>query len=110
MITKDEHGQYYQNGKLVFTLGQLCKLIDYPFGRNIMIRDFKQWGILLKRNEPSERMKAKGYFIYHFLEFNTKSGVKMGQPIVLVSIEGVVYFKKFVKRKLATINQDKVEN
>lgn len=108
MVTKDEQGQYYENDVPVFTLGQVCKFNNYPFGRNTMIRDFQLWGILLKRNEPSERMKATGYFIYHLHEYKTKSGVKIGEPIALVRIEGVAFLKKFVKRKLATINQDMI--
>jgi hypothetical protein len=103
MITKDKNGQYYENGVPVFTLGQVCKIINYPFGRNIMIRDFQTWRILLKRNEPSERMKATGYFIYHLHEYKTKSGVKMAEPIVLVRIEGVAFLKKYVKRKIAAL-------
>ncbi len=108
MVTKDVNGQYFENDAPVFTLGQVCKIINYPFGRNIMIRNFQQWGILLKRNEPSERMKKTGYFIYHLHEYKTKSGVKMGEPVVLVRIEGVAFLKKYVKRKLAKIKLETI--
>ena len=102
MVTKDENGQYFENGIPVFSLGQLCKFINYPTGRTIMLRDFREWKILLKRNEPSERMKSRGYFIYHLHEFKSKTGVKIGQPICLVTMEGVVFLRKYVQRKLAS--------
>ena len=102
MITKDQNFQYYQNGTPVFTLGQLCKFLNYPKGRNLMISDFKNWGLLLNRGEPSERMKANNFLIYHMLEIKTKSGIKIGKPIVLATMEGVVYLRGYVKRKLAT--------
>jgi hypothetical protein len=105
MVTKDANGQYYENGVPVFTLGQVCKFINYPSGRNTMIKDFQKFGILLKRNEPSERMKTRRYFIYHLHEYKTNSGVKMGEPIALATIEGVAFLKKYIKRKLVTLNQ-----
>ena len=104
MVTKDLNGQYFDDGVPVFNLGQVCKFINYPSGRNTMIKHFQQFGILLKRNEPSERMKARGYFIYHLHEYRTTSGVKIGEPIALVTIEGVAFLKKYIKRKLATTN------
>lgn len=108
MVTRDVNGQFFRNGAPLFSLGQTCKILDYPTGRTNMIKDFQMWGLLLKRNEPAERMKAMDYFIYHLHEYKTKSGVKMGEPVALVRIEGVAFLKKYVKRKLAKIKSETI--
>ena len=98
--------QIYYEGEAVFTLGQASKLLNLGLGRNRMIRYLRQWGILLARNEPSQKMIDMGYMKYgiKIIEIN---GNKKSVPATYVTTKGLNYFERKVKRELFKIIKHK---
>ena len=66
---------------------------------------FRDWGILLKNNAPSQSMIKRGYMLY-WLKTIEKDGKPFKKvPVTLVTIEGLAYLRKIIRKKLKDIQK-----
>jgi len=88
------------NGETAFTLNQVAKLLNFEIGRTNLMKLFREWGLLLKKNEPSQSMITRKYMLYWLktIEMDGKPYKKV--PVTLVTIEGLAYLKKIIHKKL----------
>ena len=92
------------NGESVFTLNQAAKLINFEIGRTKLMKLFRDWGLLLRKNEPSQSMIDRKYMLYWMktIELDGKPLKKV--PVTLVTIEGLAFLKRFINKKLKEKN------
>ena len=66
------------NGESVFTLNQAAKLINFEIGRTKLMKLFRDWGLLLRKNEPSQSMIDRKYMLYWMktIELDGKDGLE----------------------------------
>lgn len=104
-MTKKE--TFVINGETAFTLNQAAKLLNFEIGRTNLMMLFRNWGILLKNNAPSQSMIKRGYMLY-WLKAIEKDGKPFKRiPVTLVTIEGLAYLKKLIHRNLKREKNDR---
>jgi anti-repressor protein len=73
-------------------IGQCAKVLELPFGRNILFRELREKGIFFKnKNEPKQAFIERGYFKLKetFIETNTHGTISVIK--VLVTQRGLGY-------------------
>jgi phage antirepressor YoqD-like protein len=88
------------NGETVFTLNQAAKLLNFEIGRTRLMKLFRDWGLLLKKNEPSQSMIDRGYMLYFLKRIEKDGKLVKTVPVTLVTIQGLAYLKRIIQRKL----------
>jgi hypothetical protein len=68
---------------------------------------FRDWGLLLKKNEPSQSMMNRKYMLYSLKTIERKGKPIKKVPVTLITIEGLAYLKRVIERKLKQRKNDK---
>ena len=91
-------------------MSEVAKLLDLPFGRNILFRKLREKGILFKNsNEPKQDLVAKGYFKLKEITIKRPDDTLKIEMQTLVTQKGLAYIAKVfevvqVKRELMKIS------
>jgi len=91
-------------------MSEVAKLLDLPFGRNILFRKLREKGILFKNsNEPKQDLVAKGYFKLKEITITRPDNTLKIEMQTLVTQKGLAYIAKVfevvqVKRELVKIS------
>ena len=92
------------NRETAFTLNQAAKLLNFEIGRTKLMKLFRDWGLLLKKNEPCQSMIDRKYMLY-WLKTIERDGKPIKKvPVTLVTIEGLAYLKRIIQKKLKEKN------
>ena len=85
-------------------MGQVAKVLNLPFGRNILYKKLRERGILFKhRNEPMQAYIERGYFNL-IEEYVEKDGNTFINLKVLVTQKGLEYISKlFPSQQVPTL-------
>ena len=97
MLTEEIH---VINRETAFTLSQTAKLLNFDVGRTQLMKMFREWGLLLKTNEPSQSMVSRGYMFYWLKPIERNGKTIKGVPVTLVTIAGLAFLRKYINKKL----------
>lgn len=80
-------------------IGQCAKILELPFGRNIIFRELRQQGIFFKnKNEPKQVYMERGYFqLKEILIENKKNNKSFMKLKVLVTQRGLGFLSTLFK-------------
>lgn len=87
---KVEFADRLTNTEKLFDLGRAAKVLQLPFGRNILFRKLKDEKILMKNNEPYQNYIDQGYFVHKFLGVINGVSKRTGLPFSVENFQSFV--------------------
>jgi anti-repressor protein len=100
--------QVFSTDELI-KMSEVAKLLDLPFGRNILFKKLREKGILFKNsNEPKQNLVEKGYFKLKEVSIKKPDNTLKIEMQTLVTQKGLAYIAKVfevvqAKRELVKI-------
>ena len=89
-----------------FSLGETAKLLNTGCGRTRFMELLREWGVLLNKYEPSQKMIEYGYMIYFPKSINIPGKKDKIVPVTLVTIKGLNYLQKLFNNKISKRRSD----
>jgi phage antirepressor YoqD-like protein len=94
------------DGNTYFSLGVTAKLLNTSYGRTRFMKLLREWGVLLNKSEPSQKMIDYGYMIYFPKPINIPGKKDKIVPVTYVTIKGLNYLQKLFNNKISKRRSD----
>ena len=88
------------DGNTYFSLGETAKLLNTGFGRTRFMELLREWGVLLNKYEPSQRMIRYGYMIYFPKSISIPGKKDKIVPVTYATINRLYYLQKLLKNRI----------
>jgi hypothetical protein len=89
-----------------FSLGESAKLLNTGFGRTRFMELLREWGVLLNKYEPSQKMIDYEYMIYFPKPIKIPGKKEKIVPVTLVTIKGLYYLQKLFRDRISKRGSD----
>ena len=94
------------DGNTYFSLGETAKLLNTGYGRTRFMELLREWGVLLNKYEPSQKMIDYEYMIYFAKPIKIPGKKEKIVTVTLVTIKGLYYLQKLFNNKISKRRSD----